>query len=254
MFVCLKDREEMADWVQKLKSILWKLNVNMRGGRGGNQTSKSLGSMWERKMFEKEVCQISGCLLDAVDFFFLHACIFILHFWGNGLVSSLAINDGPPQSSLSIKTCLSPLQLTKRFPATLSSTASIRFCGVSAWTATPPLSAAGLASELCSSPDKDGLRASPPAVPLSEAPAGGQGGASSLSGLGKGEEVGYKGQRSAIAPHQRSQRRSAFVRSVSILLMSFGFGGWNVRVVLREMGSLENITLQNKSCHEIRLV
>ena len=96
---------------------------------------------------------------------------------------------------------VSPVQCAKRFPATLSSTASVRLSGVSGWWGVPPppppVSVIRLASELCSSLDRDGLRTSPPPEPEPEpellavlgtetrpVPAAeGQEGGSSLSGL-----------------------------------------------------------------------
>lgn len=90
-----------------------------------------------------------------------------------------------------------PVQCPWRLPATLSSTNRVRLSGVSGGRGVAPpllLSVARLASELCSSLDRDGLRTSPEPEPLAlpgtmTGPAAeGQEGGSSLSGLGGGNQ------------------------------------------------------------------
>lgn len=98
-----------------------------------------------------------------------------------------------------------PVQYPWRFPATLSSTKRVRLSGVSGGRdipppppPPPPPSVIRLASELCSSLDRDGLRTSPPPEPEPSALLGavttpgpvaeGHEGGSSLSGL-RGSKV-----------------------------------------------------------------
>ena len=102
-----------------------------------------------------------------------------------------------------------PVQIPERFPAALSSRARVRLSGVSGGSGVGPppppllLSVIRLASELCSSLDRDGLRTSPPPEPEPEPEplallgtetrpgpvAEGQEGGSSLSGLRGGQRV-----------------------------------------------------------------
>ena len=97
---------------------------------------------------------------------------------------------------LSYGESFSPVQTPDRLPAALSSRARVRLSGVSAGRGVPPPptpppppthSVMRLASELCSSLDRDGLRTSPEPEPGTDTRLGpvaeGQEGGSSLSGL-----------------------------------------------------------------------
>lgn len=99
-----------------------------------------------------------------------------------------------------------PVQLPKRLPATLSSSASARFSGVSAGSGVQPVSR--LASELCSSLDRDGLR-------MSVAAADGQHGASSVSGLKTspraGPPSGELSRKKGTTRERLARRRAALV-------------------------------------------
>lgn len=104
------------------------------------------------------------------------------------------------------------MQCPWRFPATLPSTNRVRLSGVSGGSGVPPPqpSVIRLASELCSSLDRDGLRMSPPPEPEPLALLGtgtrpgpvaeGQEGGSSLSGL---QRRGVK-----VCPHSAESLRS----------------------------------------------